>query len=170
MPNLSTTYLGLHLSSPLVPSASPLSRNVETIKRLEDAGAAAVVLYSLFEQIDLESHILNHYLSASAESSWEAPSYYPKPDQYMLHPEQYLNTSAGRRRRSVSESSPASMASRRAAGPATPGLIEQAGADALELNVYFVPTDPFLSSAEIEQSAVECRPRGEGERRDPRWR
>src|SRR5690349_15647488 len=91
MPDLSTTYLGLHLSSPLVPSASPLSRNVDTIKRLEDAGAAAVVLYSLFEeQINFESHILDHYLSTSAESSWEAQSYYPEPDEYTLHPEQYL--------------------------------------------------------------------------------
>ena len=75
-PDLSTTYLGLQLASPLVPSASPLSRNLDTIRRMEDAGAAAVVLHSLFEeQIELESHILDRSLNASADSSyWEATS------------------------------------------------------------------------------------------------
>src|SRR6266567_4312249 len=73
-PDLSTTYLGLQLASPLVPSASPLSRSLDTIRRMEDAGAAAIVLHSLFEeQIELESTILDRYLNASADSSyWEA--------------------------------------------------------------------------------------------------
>ncbi len=156
MPDLSTTYLGLHLSSPLVPSASPLSRNVETIKRLEDAGAAAVVLYSLFEeQINFESHILDHYLSTSAESSWEAQSYYPEPDEYMLHPEQYLEH-IRRAKAAVGIPIIASLNGVSSGGwTRYARLIEQAGADALELNVYFVPTDPVLSSAEIEQSAVD---------------
>jgi len=91
-PDLSTTYLGLQLSSPLVPSASPLSRNLDTIRRLEDAGAAAIVLHSLFEeQIEFEGHLLDRYLNVSADSSyWEATSYHPEPDDFRLPPEQYL--------------------------------------------------------------------------------
>jgi dihydroorotate dehydrogenase (fumarate) len=68
-PDLSTTYLGLQLASPLVPSASPLSRSLDTIRRMEDAGAAAIVLHSLFEeQIEFESHVLNRSLDMSADS------------------------------------------------------------------------------------------------------
>src|SRR5439155_26734389 len=91
-PDLSTTYLGLQLVSPLVPSASPLSRKLDTICRLEDAGAAAIVLHSLFEeQIEFESHILDRYLNASADTSyWEAISYHPEPADFTLPPEQYL--------------------------------------------------------------------------------
>src|SRR5438105_814186 len=91
-PDLSSTYLGLQLSSPLVPSASPLSRNLDTIRRLEDAGAAAIVLHSLFqEQIEFESHLLDRYLNVSADSSyWEATSYHPDPDDFRLPPEQYF--------------------------------------------------------------------------------
>ena len=73
MPDLSTTSLGMRLTNLLVPSASPLSRNIDTILRMEDAGAAAVVLHSLFEeQITFESHVLDRYLTVSAESFWEA--------------------------------------------------------------------------------------------------
>jgi dihydroorotate dehydrogenase (fumarate) len=91
-PDLSTTYLGLQLANPLVPSASPLSRSLDTIRRMEDAGAAAVVLHSLFEeQIELESHVLNRHFDASADSGhWEAPSYSPEPDEFTLSPDQYL--------------------------------------------------------------------------------
>src|SRR5260370_18107505 len=80
------------LASPLVPSASPLSRNLDTIRRMEDAGAAAIVLHSLFEeQIEFESHVLDRYLNASADSSyWEAISYHPKPTDFTLPPDQYL--------------------------------------------------------------------------------
>jgi len=91
MPDLSTTYLGLQLANPLVPSASPLSRSIDTIRRMEDAGAAAIVLHSLFEeQIELESHVLDRYLSDTAESYWEATSYYPEPHEFVLPPDQYL--------------------------------------------------------------------------------
>src|ERR1700686_4474520 len=91
-PDLSTTYLGLQLASPLVPSASPLSRGLDTIRRMEDAGAAAVVLHSLFEeQIEFESHVLNRSLDASHDSGhWEATSYSPEPDDFTLTPDQYL--------------------------------------------------------------------------------
>src|ERR1700730_19424536 len=91
-PDLSTTYLGLQLASPLVPSASPLSRSLDTIRRMEDAGAAAIVLHSLFEeQIEFESHLLDRYLNASTDSSyWEATSYHPEPDDFRVPPEHYL--------------------------------------------------------------------------------
>lgn len=156
MPDLSTTYLGLHLSSPLVPSASPLSRNLDTIARLEEAGAAAVVLYSLFEeQINFESHALDRYLSTSADSFWEAQSYYPEPAEYTLHPEQYLEHI----RRAKARVGIPIIASLNGVSPGGwtryARLIEQAGADALELNIYFVPTDPLLDSEEIEEGTVE---------------
>src|SRR5688500_13656043 len=140
MPDLSTTYLGLHLASPLVPSASPLSRDLDTIARLEEAGAAAVVLHSLFEeQIAFESHALDRYLSTSADSFWEAQSYYPEPEEYTLHPEQYLEHI----RRAKAKVGIPIIASLNGISPGGwtryAQLIEQAGADALELNVYFVP-------------------------------
>src|SRR5215207_2133560 len=91
VPDLSTTYLGLKLPHPLMPSASPLSRSIDTIKRMEDAGAAAIVLHSLFEeQITFESHVLDRYLTVSANSYWEALDYYPEPSEYTLPPDQYL--------------------------------------------------------------------------------
>jgi dihydroorotate dehydrogenase (fumarate) len=90
-PDLSTTSLGLPLSSPLVPSASPLSRSLDTIRRMEDAGAGAVVLHSLFEeQIEFESHILDRSLSTGTNSHWESATYYPEPEQFTLAPDQYL--------------------------------------------------------------------------------
>ena len=91
MSDLSTTYLGLSLSNPIVPSASPLSKTIDGIKRLEDAGAAAVVMYSLFEeQINQESHALDHFLTHSTESYAEALSYFPEPNEYNLTPDKYL--------------------------------------------------------------------------------
>src|SRR6478672_13827164 len=91
MPDLTTTYLGLRLKNPLVASASPLSKKVELVQRLEDAGAAAVVLYSLFEeQITHESRELDHYLSRGTEQYAEALSYFPDLEQYNIGPEPYL--------------------------------------------------------------------------------
>src|SRR5919201_471938 len=152
-PELSTTYLGLRLASPLVPSASPLSRSLDTIRRMEDAGAAAVVLHSLFEeQITFESQVLDRYLTISAESFWEALTYYPEPDEFTLPPEQYLEHV---RRAKAAVDIPVIGSLN---GVSTGGwvkyarLIEEAGADALELNVYFVPTDPYLAGAQVDQS------------------
>jgi dihydroorotate dehydrogenase (fumarate) len=156
MPDLSTTYLGMRLPNPLVPSASPLSRNVDTIRRMEDAGAAAVVLHSLFEeQITFESHVLDRYLSDTAESFWEALTYYPEPEAFALPPDQYLEHV----RRSKAAVRIPIIASLN--GVSTGGwikyarMIEQAGADALELNVYFVPSDPHLVGAQIEEATVD---------------
>src|SRR5438552_7306137 len=156
-PDLSTTYLGLQLSSPLVPSASPLSRNLDTIRRMEDAGAAAIVLHSLFEeQIEFESHILDRYLNVSADSSyWEATSYHPEPDDFRLAPDEYLE----HLRRAKAAAGIPIIASLN--GISSGGwikyahLIEQAGADALELNVYYMPTDQRLAGARIEESTLE---------------
>src|SRR5512143_3184908 len=91
MPDLSTTYLGLRLSSPLVPSASPLSKNLDNIRRMEDAGAAAVVMYSLFEeQITAESHELDFFLTHGSDSYAEALTYFPEPSAFCFGPDQYV--------------------------------------------------------------------------------
>ena len=90
--NLSTTYLGLKLRTPLVPSASPLSENIDNIKRMEDAGAAAVVLHSLFEeQLRHESHTLHYHLTHGTESIAEALTYFPEPEEFRFGPELYLS-------------------------------------------------------------------------------
>jgi dihydroorotate dehydrogenase (fumarate) len=155
-PDLSTTYLGLQLASPLVPSASPLSRSLDTIRRMEDAGAPAVVLHSLFEeQIELESHILDRYLNASADSSyWEATSYYPEPSEFTLPPDQYLEHV----RRARAAAGIPIIASLNGTSPGGwikyARLIEQAGADALELNVYYPSADPRVAGVHIEESTL----------------
>src|SRR5438093_3569389 len=156
-PDLSTTYLGLQLASPLVPSASPLSRNLDTICRMEDAGAAAIVLHSLFEeQIEFESHILDRYLNASADTSyWEAISYHPEPADFRLAPDEYLE----HLRRAKAAAGIPIIASLN--GISSGGwikyarLIEQAGADALELNVYYPSADPRLAGARVEESTID---------------
>jgi dihydroorotate dehydrogenase (fumarate) len=90
--DLSTTYLGLKLRNPIVPSASPLSHSLDSMKRLEDAGAAAVVMYSLFEeQIAHEAAELNHYLTYGSEAFAEALTYFPAPQEFNLGPEEYVN-------------------------------------------------------------------------------
>ncbi len=153
--DLSTTYMGLKLKNPIVPSASPLSQNVDTVKKLEDAGAAAVVVYSLFEeQINHESGELNHYLSYHAESYAEALNYFPEPDEFKLTPYQYLDHIANLKK-SVNIPVIGSLN-----GISTGGWvqyaknIEQAGADALELNVYYIPANAKISGADVEKMYV----------------
>jgi len=152
MIDLTTNYLGLKLKHPVVPSASPLSDSLDKIKRLEDAGAAAVVMYSLFEeQIVGESHLLDHYLSYGAESFAEALDYFPEMDSYNVGPHAYLDL-IRRAKESVQIPVIGSLN-----GVSTGGwveyarMIEEAGADALELNIYYIPTDPALTGAEVEQ-------------------
>ena len=161
MPDFSTTYLGLKLSSPLVPSASPISRTLDNIRRLEDAGAGAVVLYSLFEeQIDAESQALDQFLTAGADSYPEALSYFPDASAYRLSPEGYLKH-IRLAKAAVSIPIIASLNGVSAGGGVVryahqaqwikyARLMEQAGADALELNLYYVPTDPELRGDDIE--------------------
>jgi dihydroorotate dehydrogenase (fumarate) len=150
--DLSTTYLGLKLKNPLVPSASPLSKELDTIKILEDAGASAVVMYSLFEeQISFEQEELNHFLTRGTESFAEALSYFPEEEDYNMGPEEYLEHI----RKAKEQTDIPIIGSLN--GTSTGGWIEyaqkieQAGADALELNVYYIPTDMNKSGREIEE-------------------
>lgn len=156
MPDLTTTYLGLPLKNPLVASASPLSRKIATVRHLEDAGAAAIVMYSLFEeQITHESHELDHYLERGTHSFAESLSYFPDLAHYNIGPEQYLEH-LQRVKEAVSIPVIGSLN-----GISTGGWvdyaqrIEQAGADALELNIYYMPTDVDLTGVELEESYVQ---------------
>jgi dihydroorotate dehydrogenase (fumarate) len=150
--DLTTTYLGRKLKNPLVVSASPLSRSLDNIRRLEDAGAAAVVLFSLFEEEILhETRELDHYLTYGTESFAEALSYFPEPQEFYLGPEEYLEH-IRQAKAAVDIPIIGSL------NGVSPGgwinyarKIETAGADALELNLYYIPTDPALSSDDIER-------------------
>jgi dihydroorotate dehydrogenase (fumarate) len=155
--DLSTTYLGMKLRSPLVPSAAqPLTENVDNIKRMEDAGAAAIVMHSLFEeQLSLERRELFESLTQGTESFAEALTYFPEPSTFQVGPELYLKNIA-QAKAAVKIPIIASL------NGSTPGGwvryakdIEQAGADALELNIYWIPTDPSLSSIRIEDTYVD---------------
>ncbi|MFN8488735.1 MAG: dihydroorotate dehydrogenase-like protein [Caldilineaceae bacterium] len=150
--DISTTYLGLKLKHPIVPSASPLSQSLDNIRRMEDAGAAAIVMYSLFEeQIEGESHLLDHYLNYGADSFAEALDYFPEMERYNVGPDAYLNLI---RKAKAAVDIPIIGSLN---GVSTGGWIEyakhieEAGADALELNLYSIATDPHQTSSEVEQ-------------------
>lgn len=154
--DLTTSYLGYKLRSPLVASASPLSDTVDGIKRLEDAGAGAVVMFSLFEeQLRLEQLSMYHYLVHGTESYSESLSYFPEPHEYKATSTNYLELI----RKAKAQVNIPIIAS---LNGTTPGKwvkfarkIEDAGADALELNLYSIPTDLNLSGSDIEKSNVE---------------
>jgi dihydroorotate dehydrogenase (fumarate) len=155
MVDLTTTYLGLKLKNPLVASASPLSTKVETVQKLEQAGISAVVMYSLFEeQIIHESLELDHYLFYGSEASPEFSSFYPQTGTYTLAPEAYIET-VKKLKQAVHIPVIGSLN-----GVSTGGWvkyarkIEEAGADALELNLYYLPTDPELTSLKLEESYI----------------
>jgi len=156
MADLTTNYLGMQLRTPLVPSASPLSQEVSSIRRMEDAGAAAVVLYSLFEeQLRQESLELDHHLSAGTESFAESLSYFPQASEYRLGPEGYLEH-IRKAKEAVRIPIIASLNGATAGGWAEYAKkIEEAGADALECNIYSIPTDPDVSSAQVEQTYID---------------
>lgn len=156
MPDLTTTYLGLSLKNPLVASASPLSRKLDTVRRLEDAGAAAIVMYSLFEeQITHEGRELDHYLERGTHSYAESLSYFPDLDHYNLGPEQYLEH-LQRIKQAVAIPVIGSLNGISSGGWVDYARkIEQAGADALELNIYYIPTDVDLQGAELEENYVQ---------------
>lgn len=151
-PDLTTSYLGLRLRNPIVPSASPLSRNLDGIRRMEEAGAGAIVMYSLFEeQITHESEQLDHYLSYNTECSPEALSYFPEMKNYNIGPEEYLDL-VSRAKRALEIPLIGSLNGVSAGGWVRYAkAIEDAGADALELNVYFIPTDPDMDAATAEE-------------------
>lgn len=154
--DLRTTYLGMELKNPLVASASPLSENLDNLRRLEDAGIAAVVHYSLFEEeITRESRDLHHYLSTGTESFAESLSYFPDPHCLTLGPEEYFEH-ISQAKRALEIPVIGSL------NGYTPGgwtryasLIQEAGADALELNLYWIPTDPAVPAASVEESYLE---------------
>ena len=152
MTDLTTTYLGLNLKNPLVASASPLCEHLDNIKRMEDAGAGAVVLHSLFEeQIMFESNHLDRFLTHGTESFAESLSYFPDLGNYKLGPDGYLDHV---RRAKAAVGIPVIGSLN---GVSTGGwiryakMIQEAGADALELNVYYIPTDPEMTSTQVEQ-------------------
>lgn len=154
--NLKTQYLGLELSSPFVIGASPLGDDIDMARRLEDSGASAIVMHSLFEeQLTSESSAIASFTEALEESNPEALSYFPESADYSLGPEDYLNHIALLKSR-LSIPVIASLNGR------TPGgwvghakLMEEAGADAIELNIYEVPTDMDESGAEIDARVLE---------------
>lgn len=156
MADLSTTYLGLKLKNPLVASASPLSKKVEGVRRLEEAGISAVVMYSLFEeQITHESLALDHFLTRGSESFAEAMTYFPDLDNYNIGPENYLEL-VYRIKKAVSIPVIGSLNGISSGGWVDYARrIQDAGADALELNIYYVPTDTKLTSQELEQNYVQ---------------
>jgi dihydroorotate dehydrogenase (fumarate) len=151
--DLTTKYLGLTLPHPIVPSAAqPLTRDLDSLKRLEDGGAAAVVIHSLFEeQIRTEASNLEHFLDHGTESYAEATSYFPAAHEYVLGPEEYLSH-IQKAKESLSIPVVGSLNGHSTGGWTEYATkIEQAGADALELNIYYLPTNPNLSGAQIEQ-------------------
>ncbi len=149
--DLSTTYMGLELTGPLVPSASPLSKSIDKIRQMEDAGASAVVLWSLFEeQIEHEARELDHYLRYGADRWAESLSYFPQVQEYHLGPEEYLDHIA-KATEAVDIPIIASLNGISDAGwTSYARRIEEAGAAGLELNVYYIPALPQVSSEQVE--------------------
>ncbi len=151
--NLTTRYLGFKLRTPLVPSASPLSEKIDNIKRMEDAGAPAVVFHSLFEeQVRSDHHELQYYLDQGTESYAESLSYFPDQTEFKVGPEAYLEHIA-QAKAAVDVPIIGSLNGTTFGGWMTYAQqIEQAGADALELNIYSIPSDPEVSGEDIETS------------------
>lgn len=154
--SLTTNYLGLPLRNPIVVSSCPLSHTVDSIRRLEDAGAGAVVLYSLFEeQIDFDSLLLDSYLRNGTNTYPESLSYFPEMDDYNAGPDEYMNL-IRRAKEAVDIPIIASLNGVSAGGwTSYAGLIEHAGADALELNVYYVPANMDLTGDDVENIYVD---------------
>lgn len=156
MIDLTTTYLGMALKNPVVASSSPICKTLDGIRKLEDAGAAAIVLHSLFEeQLTLESHDLDHHLWQGSETYAESLSFFPELQDYNLGPEGYLEH-LRKAKEAVSVPVIASLN-----GISTGGWVryarhmQEAGADAIELNMYFLPTDPNLTGAAMEDIYVD---------------
>ncbi len=156
MTDLSTTYLGLKLKNPLVAGASPFSKKVDVARRLEDAGASAVVMYSLFEeQIIHESRALDFFLSQGTESHAEAMTYFPEMERYNVGPESYLEL-IQKLKTSLDIPIIASLNGISKGGWVDyAGRMQEAGADALELNIYYLPTDSGLDGRKLENDHVD---------------
>lgn len=156
MIDLSTTYLKMKLRTPLVVSAGPVSYDLDDMKRAEDSGASAIVLYSLFEeQLIAEKNELYMHLSEHSNSHAEALSYFPETSEFLVGPDEYLNT-IRKAKKSLKIPIVASL------NGISPGAwtdfskkMEEAGADAIEMNIYDIPTEMDISSKEIEESYVQ---------------
>jgi len=150
--NLTTNYLGMDLKNPIVASSSPLSHTVDSIRRVEDAGAAAVVMYSLFEeQIGFDSYYIDYHLTQGIDSYAESISYFPDMQSYNVGPDQYLNL-IRRAKETVNVPIIGSLNGTSVGGWTDyASLIEEAGADALELNIYYLPTHPDITGMEVER-------------------
>lgn len=151
MADVRTTYMGLSLKNPVVPSASPLSREIGDIKWMEDAGAGAVVLYSLFEeQVGLEANELEHLASRGAQSLADASGYFPSQLEYTRDPDAYVEH-VRKAKEAVDIPVIASMNGISKGGWLEYSKkIEEAGADGLELNIYFIPTTSRLFGLDVE--------------------
>lgn len=154
--DLTTTYLGLKLKNPIIPSASPLTKDVRNYAKMEEAGAAAIVMYSLFEeQITHESLELYHHTTQHADSHMEASSYFPEHVEYQVGPEEYLEQ-IRKAKQTVGIPVIGSLNGSTSGGwTEYAKLIEEAGADALELNMYLLATDPETTSEQIETLYIE---------------
>jgi len=156
MPDLSTQYMGMKLRTPLVPSASILSMDVENVKRMEQSGASAVVLYSLFEeQLLMEEYELNKTLNQGADSFPEALSYFPELESYGVGPERYLKHVAAVKKAVKIPVIASLNGATRGGWTSFAKKIQDAGADALELNVYTIPTDVELTGATVESNTLD---------------
>ena len=154
--NLQTTYLGLNLKNPVMPGASPLVDQLDNVRRLEDAGAAAIVMHSLFEeQITREQISEFYHTESAAESFSEATSYFPRMEDYALGPDRYLEQI--RKIKSMVDIPVIGSLNGTSLGGWTEQakLIEQAGADALELNVYYIATDPDEPGTSVESRTID---------------
>ena len=151
MVDISTNYMGLKLKNPIVPSASPLSKEIGTVMALEDAGASAIVLYSLFEeQITQEQDSHDYFMTYGSESYAEALTYFPDNEDYIRGPEEYLEH-VRKIKEKVNIPVIASLNGVSKSGwTKYAKLLEEAGADAIELNVYYVAADMKLESEIVE--------------------
>lgn len=155
--DLNTSYLNMNLKNPIVCSATPLARSVDNVKRMEDAGASAVVMYSLFEEQIIHDQVeLHHFLVSNSESFTEAQSYFPEPENYYnLNAEAYLDQ-IRKLKESVDIPIIGSLNGISSGGWMKYAReMEEAGADAIELNIYYVAADPSISPREIEDVYVE---------------
>lgn len=153
--DLTTNYMGMSLKSPIVPSASPLSETIDNIKKMEDYGAGAVILYSLFEeQLKLEQIEMEHFTTAGASSYAESLSFFPEAHEYRLGPEEYLDH-IRKAKETVGIPIIASLNGTTVGGWIDYAKkIEEAGADGIECNIYYIPTDPDLDGNKVELTYV----------------
>lgn len=155
--DIKTNYLGMTLKSPLVLASSPISEDVANIKKAADMGAGAVVLYSLFEeQIRMEQRELHYHTIHGTESFQEALTYFPEPPEYRTGPEQYLDHI--KKAKDATDIPLIASLNGSTVGGWTDYAkkIADAGADALEVNIYYIPTNPDLTAEAIEAAYIDA--------------